>query len=282
MAMLLAEALGEEGFRERVKVYATDVDEEALAQARRLFGLSARDAGRPLQELELFSHLTALRAAIDQATINRRPVALQEVEWMGPSGDLYYLNVQAAPLLDASGALLGVSLAFVDVTSYKQLREQVEHANQEAETAYEELQSANEELETMNEELRRRTDEVTQVNTFLESILTSMHVGVVVVDRDLHIRVWNLRAEDLWGLRTDEVNGQHFLNLDIGLRVEQLKQPIRACLAGESECTEMMLEATNRRGKAIHCKVTCMPLFGVQKDIRGTILLMEEVIDPKE
>ena len=32
--MLLAEALGAEAFRERVKIYATDVDEEALAQAR--------------------------------------------------------------------------------------------------------------------------------------------------------------------------------------------------------------------------------------------------------
>lgn len=33
-AMLLAEALGVEAFRRRVKIYATDVDEEALAQAR--------------------------------------------------------------------------------------------------------------------------------------------------------------------------------------------------------------------------------------------------------
>ena len=32
--MLLAEALGDQEFRQRVKIYATDVDEEALAQAR--------------------------------------------------------------------------------------------------------------------------------------------------------------------------------------------------------------------------------------------------------
>ena len=32
--MLLAEALGTDAFRERVKIYATDVDEEALSQAR--------------------------------------------------------------------------------------------------------------------------------------------------------------------------------------------------------------------------------------------------------
>src|SRR5262249_28319968 len=34
VAMLLAEALGEKRFLERVKIYATDVDEEALNQAR--------------------------------------------------------------------------------------------------------------------------------------------------------------------------------------------------------------------------------------------------------
>jgi two-component system CheB/CheR fusion protein len=32
--MLFAEALGEEQFKERVKIYATDLDEEALAPAR--------------------------------------------------------------------------------------------------------------------------------------------------------------------------------------------------------------------------------------------------------
>jgi two-component system CheB/CheR fusion protein len=35
LAMLLAEAMGPRSFRERVKIYATDIDEEALAAARR-------------------------------------------------------------------------------------------------------------------------------------------------------------------------------------------------------------------------------------------------------
>src|ERR1051325_11662175 len=34
LAILLAQALGKEAFRERVKIYATDVDEEALLEAR--------------------------------------------------------------------------------------------------------------------------------------------------------------------------------------------------------------------------------------------------------
>ncbi|HZE14900.1 MAG TPA: protein-glutamate O-methyltransferase CheR, partial [Mycobacterium sp.] len=34
LAMLLGEALGPDGFRQRVKIYATDVDEDALTEAR--------------------------------------------------------------------------------------------------------------------------------------------------------------------------------------------------------------------------------------------------------
>ena len=34
LAIVLAEALGDDAFRERVKIYATDVDEDALADAR--------------------------------------------------------------------------------------------------------------------------------------------------------------------------------------------------------------------------------------------------------
>ena len=42
LAIVLAEALGLESFRQRVKIYATDVDEEALVQARQA-SYSARD-----------------------------------------------------------------------------------------------------------------------------------------------------------------------------------------------------------------------------------------------
>jgi two-component system CheB/CheR fusion protein len=38
----------------------------------------------------------------------------------------------------------------------------------------------------------------------------------------------------------------------------------------------MVLNATNRRGRAIQCRVTCTPLRGAGKERQGAILLMEE------
>src|SRR5262249_46265995 len=139
------------------------------------------------------------------------------------------------------------------------LNEELQSTNEELETMNEELQSTNEELETTNEEMRQRTDALNMSNDFLESILTSVQVGVVVLGKNRRIRAGNRGSEDLWGLREDEVQGQNLLGLDIGLPVEKLKQPVRGCLAGQNDFQETTLGATNRRGKSIECRVTCTP-----------------------
>lgn len=159
--------------------------------------------------------------------------------------------------------------------------EELQSTNEELETMNEELQSSNEELQTINVEVRLRTEELNSSNAFLESVLSSLQDGVVVLDRSMRVQAWSQKAEDLWGLRSEEVGGQNFLNLDIGLPVEQLRQPLRSCLAAESEYSNIMLEATNRRGKAFQCFVTCTPLIGTATEIQGVIILMSEQRDNK-
>ncbi len=159
--------------------------------------------------------------------------------------------------------------------------EELQSTNEELETMNEELQSTNEELETLNQELRRRSEELKRVNTFLESILGSLRGGVAVVDPDLLIQVWNRNAEDLWGLRSDEVRGRNLLNLDIGLPVVRLKPVLLTCLSGEIPYQEVMLEAVNRRGKAITCRVTATPMND-GTGITGVILMMEDESAPAE
>ena len=154
--------------------------------------------------------------------------------------------------------------------------EELQSTNEELETMNEELQSTNEELETMNEELNHRTGELNQVNVFLESILTNLGGGVVVLDSDLRVQVWNHASEDLWGLRSEEVQGKYFLNLDIGLPVERLKHPIHDCLSQSNKREQIIVEAKNRRGKTFDCLVTCTAMDFPGIDNCGAILIMEE------
>ena len=155
--------------------------------------------------------------------------------------------------------------------------EELQSTNEELGTMNEELQSTNQEFQTINQEARKRGEELNQLNTFLEAILTSLRGGVVMLDRDLRIQKWNRKAEDLWGLRPEEVQSRNFLNLDFGLPVDQLKGPIRACLSNDTAFTEVVLDATNRLGKPMRVKVTCTQLASPNGgEPQGVILLMEE------
>ncbi|HEY7074973.1 MAG TPA: PAS domain-containing protein, partial [Solirubrobacteraceae bacterium] len=156
--------------------------------------------------------------------------------------------------------------------------EELQSTNEELETMNEELQSTNEELETINDELRERTGELNQVNDFLEAILTSLGIGVAVLDSQQRVQVWNRQSEELWGLRSDEAVDQHFLSLDIGLPSEQLAADLRAALSG-GEHRRQRIDAVNRRGRPIVCSVTVLPLVPPSGDgggdVRGAIVLME-------
>jgi len=152
--------------------------------------------------------------------------------------------------------------------------EELQSTNEELETMNEELQSTNEELETMNDELRERTLELNDVNAFLETILTSMGVSVAVLDSQLNVQIWNAHSRELWGVTPQEAEGHHILNLDIGIPVDQLKGPLKACLSGASDREELVVEAINRRGKPFRCGIVIVPLRSPE-GISGAIVMME-------
>jgi two-component system, chemotaxis family, CheB/CheR fusion protein len=154
--------------------------------------------------------------------------------------------------------------------------EELQSTNEELETMNEEMQSTNEELQTINDELAQRTAELNRLNAFLESIWTGLGGAVAVLDPDLRVLVWNRGSEDLWGLRQEEVQGQHFLNLDIGLPVDKVRPALRTSMSGRNGTQTILMEATNRRGKPIRVRVSCSPLVGDHEDIHGVILVIEE------
>ena len=167
--------------------------------------------------------------------------------------------------------------------------QELQSTNEELETTNEELQSTNEELETINEELQSTNDELQAVNDdahlrsgeldeahlFLQSVLSGLGSAVIVIDTGCTVTMWNQAAEELWGLRAGEANGQALERLDIGLPVETLMPLVHRVLSGRSPREQVTVEATNRRGKGIGCVVSVGPL-GTTGAVLGTILLMEE------
>jgi two-component system, chemotaxis family, CheB/CheR fusion protein len=284
--------------------------------ARQMFGLAPTDLGRPIQDLELSYRPVELRAHLDRVAGSRHPVELDDVRWPSVAGDriftvqlsplqndgvllgtsISYIDVTEARQMQeqVESAQRELETAYEELqstveeleTTNEELQstneelettnEELQSSNEELETMNEELQSTNEELETINEELRHRTLELNDLNAFLETILTTIGVAVVVLDRHHHVKVWNAQARELWGLTPDEVEDEHVFSLDFGLPVGRLRPQLRAITAGESQREEVALTATNRRGRAFECRVTIRPL-GPRSSTAGSgaILMME-------
>jgi two-component system CheB/CheR fusion protein len=142
----------------------------ANARAETMFDLRHRDIGRPFQDLEVSYRPLELRSVIEQVMADQRPVDLHDVVWKRVAGlDATLLDIAVVPLSDTRGELVGVAVSFADVTRYRRLRDELEHANHDLERAYEELQALNEELETTNEELQSTNEELETTNEELQS-----------------------------------------------------------------------------------------------------------------
>lgn len=132
-------------------------------------------------------------------------------------------------------------------------------SNDEVDTLSGELRVTNEELLTTNDLLRERTQETLLAQSLLDSVLSSIPHGLVVVDRALRIITVSRHAADLWGLQVDEVEGEDLLSLDGGIPVQSLRDPIDRVLAGE-QVTDFALDCHDRRGKPVHVRIGVAPL----------------------
>ncbi|HMJ78653.1 MAG TPA: CheR family methyltransferase [Iamia sp.] len=291
----------------------------ASRRARQQFGLSQRQMGRPLRDLEVSYRPIDLRSRLDEAAASSQPVVVPDVRWEGPDGSVEIYEVVFSALGNGDGGG-GTSITFTPTGRVQSLREELlsarreveaaheeirsaveelettneelQSTNEELETTNEELHSTNEELETMNEELQSTNEELESINgelrhatagldratSFLGAVLGSIGSAVVVLDDQLAVRAWNGDAEELWGVRAEEAQGQHVMNLDIGLPVEGLRDPIRAALA-DGRRHEEELEAVNRRGRSVRCCVRIAPLVEADS-VTGVILRMDVAAAP--
>ena len=173
---------------------------------------------------------TLLGASITFADVTRSRRFKEELEHANQELESAYDELQSTnEELETTNEELQSTVEELETTN-----EELQSTNEELETMNEELQSTNEELQTINDELGQRTAELNQLNAFLESIWAGLDgrrrrprprppgAGV------------EPRLEDLWGVRQEEVQGQHFLNLDIGLPVDQVRPALRAAMSGEN------------------------------------------------
>ncbi|MGY1641863.1 CheR family methyltransferase [Geodermatophilus sp. SYSU D00703] len=252
-------------------------------QTRRPLWLRGVERRRPGQEPTVFDvqivpiyredgELLGTTVVFDDVTRYRR--LQRELEVANRQLETAYEELQSAnEELETTNEELQSTVEELETTN-----EELQSTNEELETMNEELQSMNDELHSTNEELRATTDEVGAVNRFMNGVLGSFRAGVVVVDADLRVLVWNAAAEDLWGLRQDEVQGQHLLNLDMGLPMGPLHPLLRWQVSDQGDGHDTVeVDAVNRRGRPVRVRLTVTPFTQAPGERRGAVVLMDPI-----
>jgi two-component system CheB/CheR fusion protein len=194
--------------------------------------------------------------------------------------------------------------------------EELQSTVEELETTNEELQSTNEELETMNEELQAvndelyargldehyRTNQAKDTNRVLDTVLDSVGIGVIGVDRNLTVTLWSHTSEELWGVRPEEAIGRPLGSIDMGLDPGRLVDRVRALMtlpgtqdgAGNAARVEAgaatkaatgggsdngqvvaeWVEAVNRRGRPLTVRLTGRAVM-IDGEVAQVILIVE-------
>jgi two-component system CheB/CheR fusion protein len=179
--------------------------------------------------------------------------------------------------------------------------EELQSSYEELETSNEELQSTNEELETTNEELRSSNDELESTNIDLKTtteavetlnetlvgsnrdlqrysalhrqVMDNFPAAIVVLNSRLLVTEWNNAASTMWGLSEDEVVGESFFGLELGLPLEALQAPVRACRAEGAQPVSLDLAAVDQSGGNFMCWVRVLPI-GAGREL-SAMLVME-------
>lgn len=106
-------------------------------------------------------------------------------------------------------------------------------------------------------------------------MINAVRRGLILVDRELRVVVWNRACEDLWGLRADETIGRKLSALDIGLPVETVRPLIGDAFVDPHSSSEIVVDAVNRRGRQTRVRVTSTPFPDTNGGVGGSLLLME-------
>jgi two-component system CheB/CheR fusion protein len=285
-------------------------------RARELLALRPQDVGKEFDRFEFAHRPIDLRAPIEQSRRSGEVIGIPDVASKTPGGREVIFDIQVVPLVhekERLGAIVTftdvtdfhqlrsdversdreLTIAMEELQSTNEelettneelqstneeletTNEELQSTNEELETTNEELQSTNDELETMNEEMSERSLEVAETDRFMNAVMASVHAAVVVLGADLRIRDWNGLSEEMWGLAEHEVKGKLLQDLDFGLPVDRIGDVVRGCLLGSDE-PDFVVDAIDRRGQSIRCRISCSRLGSSREEAGGVVLVIRD------
>ena len=154
--------------------------------------------------------------------------------------------------------------------------EELQSTNEELETAKEELQSSNEELTTLNDELKNRNQTIALLNADLTNVSENVDSPVVLVDRNLKIRLFNPAAEKILNLMPGQI-GLPITSVSMAINVENIEKTLLDIIATNGKFTR---DVRDKTGRVFELRVR--PYLIEKNRVEGAVLAFSDITERKK
>ncbi|MCU7726273.1 PAS domain S-box protein [Actinoplanes sp. KI2] len=290
LAMLLCEILGPEEFRERVKIYATDVDEEQLTEARHgTYGVRAIEAV-PAALLERYFEQSGnryvFRKDLRRSVIFGRNDLVQDapisrIDVLTCRNTLMYFNAetQARIIGRFHFALLGSGALFLGkaemLLSHAHLFQPID-LKRRIFRKVSRLPVANGGVVLPDASPFAVREQIAGLELLRGAAMLTNPVAQVVLTAGGLVALTNRRANELFGLSVGDV-GRRFQDLEVSYRPIELRKHIEQALAERSPLRVSDVEYTRGPGDTLYLDVQVNPLVDADAGLLGVALIFHDV-----
>ncbi len=133
-----------------------------------------------------------------------------------------------------------------------------------------ELANLAENIKTMGNTLNKKMNQVLGEKNKLETIVSSMSSGIILIDRNLNIEIINPAAEELFDLNKENIIG---VPLNKAIRYYALHESLKSVI---NDCEPKILEVNLYYPRASILDTYIVPVLGNENNIIGLLLIFHE------
>ncbi len=303
VGILLAEALGNAIHDYEIKIYATDIDENALAEARR--GVYRPDKLKNVSPDRLKKYFSKEDDAykIDRSIRQMVAFGRQDLTSDAPISHLdllvcrnvlIYFNAQLQNKLlyrfnfalnqggyvffgKSESTLVGSRLFSVVSQKWRIFKKTLNITELEpAERRIALIEEA-----TVDKAVTMASKEIKTLDFYHEAIINTMSPALIVLNKNNIVTTWNPAAEQMWMIKADYALGRNFYEMGMGDRIPGISDAIRDALRDKKPVDLKEKEITNHKGEKRYVDVTVVPLIGPNAELQGSIIMMDDVTEDK-
>ncbi len=293
LAILLSELLGSRIADYDVRIYATDIDDQALNVARR--GEYSDDAVKALPPEWLEKYFTKNGQWVVKRELRRMLIfgvhnlvtdaPISHVDLLACRNVLIYMSVELQTrilgkfqygleprgfmFLGKAESLLAASRIFSPVNERWRIFRKESPIGVTGRALVDQ--------QILGQATDLSATEYQMISAFNEGVLRHAPTGIIAVDAKNIVRVVNPAAESIWGIRGLELLGQSIMEANLPPSLQEIVPRVAQSRTQRNENRIAEMDVSGERGRPFHISVTVDPMLDVRGTVVGATIVAENV-----